>query len=980
MSRRILKSLIVLLDCALVSGVAFSSLSYSSYQEKEAMRAENNSTGSSSSSSSFWGENDYSSDDLVNSDFVKVMKKLINDNTLQITTGTASIQSQTHKEENPFKLFLNNMYLHIDVEKDNKVSPTLFGEMGINCDGGSTPNETFNYRYQNRLLSFQSSRYNSGTALTVESPTFSSTLDELKSVAGTKKYVENSDLSLVPDINVTELINLLIEATNATTAETVYSPADKTKIESYVFTTALKSLSLMKGSVTLNDLKLKVTANAAHDLTGLSVDNVEIVTKRDIGTETKEARLRMSFKLNIASTLPADWDELSEEDKEKYEKYQTLDEFILGAGNLPKDVDLFALNLQASVLSKSGNEEYTSTDLNGNFEISTGLKEHEFDADEVKGYGELVLEEPKKGTYDSASGTFKAASSSDNHKFEFAYEVPDNVSEDNKYKGVVTAEYRDKMHVKLEAQSIYEVLESIKGIDDTNLLYPYIRSLQAGMNKLPLMEYIDEGKFGNIEKELIKWLDVKDISENEKSITVKTGASMFDRDFAIGLNDERDDSFTFTVKKINESWGVTEGKVIAYTKDGNDVKKIQAQISLVPLERKEGEDELAFNGENSSLLSTGLVTENGRQYRSYRFSSMDKEDRIELYDKASAADFISMDYLPLFVKCGINTTEKHFFYLDGELEVKTRFIVDIGVKMHMHAEIRIREDGDNKGKVQAYLAFNEGGKTDQKSKDFYSTEYFIDEVSMPDGGAYIRNVDNENHMSWFRNYTKVVSKVFKISKDEILANMLYYILDLTLHIRGITGGGKMLKEVYKSVYFSSPSSSDALQKNYEEWLKSTSYDESSYTFTLALALSKMLKVNAISFKDIVIKVTTTGGDDPVLSSLSVGAEDGGSSIADIIGILSLKASLNATSRQQQKNGAELNSNMTVFNDFVSSYLSSQESEARLSNYFAVKVDSDGNVSNNGNFVETTVDKRNVSDSDVSSWKFFHLSNDNDLDF
>lgn len=979
MSRKILKSLIVLLDCALVSGVAFSSLSYSSYQENEAKRAENNST-DSSSSSSFWGENDYSSDDLVNSDFVKVMKKLINDNTLQITAGTASIQSETHKEENPFKLFLNNMYLHIDVEKDNKVSSTLFGEMGINCDGGSTPNETFNYRYQNQLLSFQSSRYNSGTALTVESPTFSSTLDELKSVTGTKKYVENSDISLVPDINVTELINLLIEATNATTAETVYSSADKTKVESYVFTTALKSLSLMKGSVTLNDLKLKVTANAAHDLTGLSVDNVEIVTKRDIGTETKEARLRMSFNLNIASTLPSNWDELSKEDKEKYEKYQTLDEFILGAGNLPKDVDLFALNLQASVLSKSENEEYTSTDLNGNFEISTGLKEHEFDADELKGYGELVLEEPKKGTYDSASETFKATSSSDNHKFEFAYEVPDNALEDNKYKGVVTAEYRDKMHVKLEAQSIYDVLESIKGIDDTNLLYPYIRSLQSGMNKLPLMEYIDEGKFGNIEKELIKGLDVNDVSENEKSITIKTGASMFDGDFAIGQNDERDDSFTFTVRKINESWGVTEGKVIAYTKDGNDVKKIQAKISLVPLERKEGEDKLAFNGENSSLLSTGLVTENNRQYRSYRFSSMDKEDRIELYDSGSAADFISMDYLPLFVKCGINTTEKHFFYLDGELEVKTKILVDIGIKMHMHAEIRIREDGDNKGKVQAYLAFNEDGKTNQKSNDFYSTEYFIDEVSMPDGGAYIRNVDNENYTSWFRNYTKVVSKVFKISRDEILDNMLYYILDLTLHIRGITGGGTILKEVYKSVYSDSSSSSDALQKNYEEWLKSTAYDESSHTFTLALALSKMLKVNAISFKDIVIKITTTGGDNPVLSSISVGAEDGGSSIADIIGILSLKASFNATSRQQQKNGAELNSNMTVFNDFVNSYLSNQKSEARLSNYFAVKVDSDGNVSNNGNLVETTVDKRNVSDSDVSSWKFFHLSNDNDLDF
>lgn len=897
--------------------LATSSLSYAS-----GAKARFAGDASSSSEKDFWWE-DHSSDDTGDSDFGKVLKGLLNDNSLQISDGTVTVQSTEFDGEatsyTPLKLFPSDMYFRFDLKNEDGHSipdPELFGYIGLSAQENSTsPSESFRYQYKDKKL-YLSARAEDSSAkvFTLSSDSVVATLNELQEAAATVDFVSNPTFSSMPDIDLNALLKTMKSGLGS--IDTSYDSDTK----EYTFYTDFDEIDLGT-SMTLSNLNLEVKANQAHDLTALKTKNPVTVTNHvEYDGKVHDASMEVTLDLNIlANQVPEDFDSLTDEEKDAYE---SLDETFLALGNLPKDLDRFKLNLTGSIYDGTVLDYTKEIHLYSTLYVSTGFKNSRFDTDLFEGFGDITLYEPAQENKEDYSSSNRTS-----HLVELNYDVPDDADSSDTYHGVLTAEYRDKMHVKLKAQQIYDLMDEISSlsVNKTNLLYEYVRQMQTAVNKLPIMEAFKNGDFATLETGCVHGFDLNKQSDGSFELSLKIGAAMFqegaegDDDFVLKITPSLDSSG-------NTVYGVTGAFVTAY----QDGKTTKIDMVLSPIQ--EGTEEDIFSSSK---------TDTTRSYTSYDLTSgKDVKHEIMMYASSTKGNFIKLDFLSLFIKFTLNTTEERFFYITGTLTLGMEGEGIIGslaktigklsgYSIHIHGEVRI--DGD--GNVTAYLAFVYNGKTDVTSSNFYASEFFIDE----NGDAYILQTWNNNYTSGSifskKDYLKVTSRMFKASQKDVLDNITFYILDVAMHIQAISSsyGDDILHVVnYQVNHPNSSSSQDILTKNYEDYFSDTEWDETNRAFSLHLNLCNFIHVPSITISNALITLKVSDeGDASRLTSLNVGGIGGADFTADIASVLKASVTLSADCAYG------VDSSMSRYASFMAYYKREAQTHTQLQSYASV---------------------------------------------
>src|SRR5574344_1672775 len=103
--------------------------------------------GTDNSSSSVWGSQ-HEDDDTGDSDLTKVIKGLLNNNSLTVTSGSVSFTSAS--VTTPINVLLDNVYMDFN----EAYKPVVSGTVGLNCAGGSVSKENIKARYEDGVVYF----------------------------------------------------------------------------------------------------------------------------------------------------------------------------------------------------------------------------------------------------------------------------------------------------------------------------------------------------------------------------------------------------------------------------------------------------------------------------------------------------------------------------------------------------------------------------------------------------------------------------------------------------------------------------------------------------------------------------------------------------------------------------------------------------------------------------------------------------------
>lgn len=878
-----------------------------------------------SSSSSFWGEG-HEDDDTGDSDLGLVIKGLLNDNTLTVTSGTASLSSASIM--NSINVSLTDFYMDFN----DVYSPSLDGTIGLNCSGETTPKENIDVTYEDDVFYLYCKELSSDKLKFTCSSVLES-VNTFKEAGVIKAMIPEAEKA--SDIDLTEILNEVESGTNNVTESIA---TDSQGNSTYTFGLAFDELT--SGTTVISNINMTLVANETHDLTSIKTSSPLVITQ---GSGEDATSLSLSLDLNLKDDfIPEGYAALTDAEKAEYE---SLDNPLKGIANLPSDLDLFTADLDASITKDS-----KETHLFGQMNVSTGFKDSAFDVDKLEMFGDMTLYEPVETS--KLTGVASNDYSSDlraNHFLEFSYDP--YTEEDGSLNAEITAEYRDTMHVKMKEKDIESIYDDVCNIGDSNVLYKYTSSLASSdsSGSVPIMDYFKNGNYGAIEDGLVKNIDVVSSSSTQVILQFDIGASMIDSEAG------EDDVYSLiaTISLVDSSWGVTKFQI----KSDYNGQAIDITLSLKALDRPSGSSDI-FSGIAS--LTTDSSSNPIRSYTKTAIDGTTSTGTIMLYNDTSKGKFISMDYLPLFVQIGINTTENHFYYLSGELQFSAGFGTWEVAKyaMGLHAEINIDDDGN----VTAYLAFVMKENYDMSDSDFYSTEFFIDES----GDAYVCHNSTDTSWSWFVSYSKVTSRVFKITRDEILKNFVYYVVDLTMGIREMTLGDTIMNKIYDSL----TSSSDAkLLTDYENWIYDTSYSASDRKFTTGLALGNVayLGSDVLALQNVKIEITHTdaSADSSILQTIKIYGDNSANTIMKIASVVNLNLSLTATFYAGKDN------TMPRYTEFMNFYKA--QTDAKLTNYFEI---TDGQDSNNGNYVEYSNKQKTSDFSTPTDAYYFHKSTNN----
>lgn len=514
--------------------------------------------------------------------------------------------------------------------------------------------------------------------------------------------------------------------------------------------------------------------------------------------------------------------------------YTCLDHPIQSFINLPTTLDKFQVGVDASLTKDS-----KTTTISGFANANTGLKSKE----DLSGAGQLTVKE----------------SDATQHKIEFGYST---VTLNGEKDGETVAEYNDHMHLVLHNQTVLDIIDQVKHIDETNLLNKYVKELQSATDSLPIMEAIKNQDYSLIVNNLIPEITITDTT-----LTMKVNPAFFDK----------------SVKTLE---GNTNLMTVKFTYDPTTDSITQAYL------------ELPYNG---MLIKATL------DLRAYDTSV---NPTYMAYTDANKSKFIDLDNLKLLVKMGLKTTEVNYFELHGVFNlgaVMSLFSIS-AMKTYCTAHILVED-----GKTHAYLALNNTTSTDITKKGFYCTEYFID-----DAGAYVCQTRNDDGGS-----TKYYSKNFHLTTDEVLKNIFYYVVDFSLNLESAVGGnGLILGTLYDKLNaagLGSTTSSDVtISKDYSQYVNSAVYTASTKTYALDVALDKIISINLMSFDNALVNVIHD--EDNNLTELVVKGGGDDNKIMTALGLIDIEVSLNAW------NNIAASENMTRYNEYVAAWLANDQTK------------------------------------------------------
>lgn len=154
-------------------------------------------------------------------------------------------------------------------------------------------------------------------------------------------------------------------------------------------------------------------------------------------------------------------------------------------------------------------------------------------------------------------------------------------------------------------------------------------------------------------------------------------------------------------------------------------------------------------------------------------------DRLSITEPIEQERYFDFNSLPLLLKLGINTSNDKTYYMKGTFKIDIPPIAEF-IQKDINYNVTFKIDILDNGKVNGYISF-ETSEYKEKNTSYRKINYYIDEFD----DAYIQRTTygREGALSIFGGGTLFMyTDVFKITQQEMMDNMIYYLLKYTFNI------------------------------------------------------------------------------------------------------------------------------------------------------------------------------------------------------
>lgn len=153
-------------------------------------------------------------------------------------------------------------------------------------------------------------------------------------------------------------------------------------------------------------------------------------------------------------------------------------------------------------------------------------------------------------------------------------------------------------------------------------------------------------------------------------------------------------------------------------------------------------------------------------------------NRLSIAEPIEQERYFDFNSLPLLLKLGINTSNDKTYYMKGTFKIDIPTIAEF-IQKDINYNVTFKIDILDNGKVNGYISF-ETSEYKEKNTSYRKINYYIDEFD----DAYIQRITygKEGTFLGMGGTLFKYTDVFKITQQEMMDNMIYYLLKYTFNI------------------------------------------------------------------------------------------------------------------------------------------------------------------------------------------------------
>lgn len=601
------------------------------------------------------------------------------------------------------------------------------------------------------------------------------------------KAVMDNMNKIQPNKNVTDGLNEKVEKVMDTVSNTIkgiFSFDNGLDLDKITEIFAIDSIDT-------SDTKINISFDTSK--LGYDIGNIKVTV--DVANDAIDVAVTgltfndTTISLNLKTI---DYVDPSEFDPESYTQVNEFHNFINGLFDMVTSKEQkYGVSLNAT-LASTAEDGYTSH-LIGNEYLN-------FTDGSYKGNLIYDMDDSTYDPYIEFSYNDEALKGTDNEGKLFAsYGHKLTSFEDGAYTPINDEKNPETLYIGMDNSKLDDVISTITGMDENNLLYEYFQKISTGMSSIPLQDIIKNKNYTELLNDFIRKIVLKD---TEVSVQINP--------YYIGLSDDINAAESITVVAYYSGTKIT-GLKIENAELGNNI--LNMDIDLID-----------YNSASANLID---------------FTSHLKE-----------SSYIDFNNLPLMLELGLNTTEgdkdiygklSKTYTLSGTLDLDasiTKVKDDVLVSVHIGAY----NEGDPVS-VSAYIRID----PDYKKGEY--TEYYV----RP------KNEDClivKHEIVKDKNKQRIQQRMLLVTAKELTAHIGYYLIGLGMNFEDEESSlGALALHTYvvdqiekaMSSSSSSDSSTDTKEKTgfmgtglyLEKLIKGMTYAPSKDTFSLNLDLSSI---------------------------------------------------------------------------------------------------------------------------------------------
>ena len=160
------------------------------------------------------------------------------------------------------------------------------------------------------------------------------------------------------------------------------------------------------------------------------------------------------------------------------------------------------------------------------------------------------------------------------------------------------------------------------------------------------------------------------------------------------------------------------------------------------------------------------------------FNNNKINDRLSIAEPIEQERYFDFNSLPLLLKLGINTSNDKTYYMKGTFKIDIPTIAEF-IQKDINYNVTFKIDILDNGKVNGYISF-ETSEYKEKNTSYRKINYYIDEFD----DAYIQRITygKEGTFLGMGGTLFKYTDVFKVTQQEMMDNMIYYLLKYTFNI------------------------------------------------------------------------------------------------------------------------------------------------------------------------------------------------------